>query len=55
MVCFFFSFFRKSFSDVFQTFALIKKEVANQTIEICKKPYTAFPKETKKNVLGSSF
>lgn len=31
----FFFLFRKSISDVFQTFALINKQVANQPIEIC--------------------
>lgn len=45
--------FRKSISDVFQSFALINKQVANQPIEIHFSK--GDQKKKKKNVLGSSF
>lgn len=50
----FFFLFRKSISDVFQTFALINKQVANQPIEICFSKGDE-KKRKKRNVLGSSF
>lgn len=47
--------FRKSVSDVFQTFALINKQVANQPIEIHFSKGDQKGKKKKLKNLGSSF